>query len=121
MKEIYRGFMDDEAKPFKFEELRKLPGLGYTHNFPQTDFEWPSKAEEIQLNADGSPAKVVAIEWTVNEYNYYVGSMQLILSNGQKSPQFVNNNQRNANNPTRVDLNFPIKKIRGTANNTWLF
>jgi hypothetical protein len=42
---------------------------------------------------DGNPIKVVAIEWQMsNDGNQLIGGLRLVLSNGQKSPEFFARN-----------------------------
>lgn len=58
---------------------------------------------------------MVAIDWLPHSSNNYISGLQLTLSNGQKSPAFLANDQQ-ANFTKRVELNFPVKKIKGNPN-----
>ena len=69
------------------------------------------------MTKQGSSIKVIAIDWCKSFMNS-IGGLRLVLSNGQKSPTFFAKNQKE-NYMQRCDLQFPVKRINGTANNIY--
>jgi len=106
------------VRSFDISTIRKLQHFGNNGNgVVPFDFEWPTKSEDIQPAADGQPVRVVAIEWQRSAYDkIFIGGIQLVLSNGQKSPLFLAKDQQQKK-LQRVDIDFTVNKIRGTVNN----
>jgi hypothetical protein len=83
-----------ERNSFDIKNARKTFMFGYSQNgLVPVDFQWPMKSEDIQASIDGSPVRVVAIDWLLcKQYinihgqvvpsNNYLSALQLILSNG---------------------------------------
>jgi len=71
------------AKPAIHATIRKVAHFGANNNgaYP-FDFEWP-KVDDLQLDANGAPLKVIAIDYAKSTGNSnYIGAIQLTLSNG---------------------------------------
>jgi hypothetical protein len=100
--------------------IRKVAHFGYIDGGSyKFDFEWP-KVEDLHLDTNGAPLKVIAIDYAKSTGNSsYIGAIQLTLSNGQKSPVFLAKDQQAGVMETR-DVNFDIKKIRGTYHSNHL-
>lgn len=69
---------------------------------------------------DGNPLKVIAIEWQRHsKHKLHIGGIRLILSNGLRSPLFMPQGEVEQG-LERVDLNFVVKRIRGTDKNDYV-
>lgn len=101
--------------------MRKLPVFGYTANGAHVpDYEWPT-AEDILAMPGDQPIRAAAINWKkCDQISTVMGGLQLILSNGKMSPQYVTKVQ-NDQNFERVDVDFSkVRRIRGTSNGFWV-
>lgn len=91
--------------------LRDLPVFGSIDY--ATDSKWPTAIDLLKMPT-GSPIQVSELRWKKNGDGF--GAIQVILSNGQKSPVFLASGQ-NADNLSAVPIPADIKKIRGSATN----
>jgi len=63
--------------------IRKMAHFGWNgYGALPFDFEWP-KAEDLHLDANGTPLKVIAIDYAKSTtHPHIIGAIQLTLSNG---------------------------------------
>ncbi len=63
---------------------------------------------------DNKPIKVVAIEWQkCGSSSEFIGGIRLVLSNGQKSPDFFARGE-SENKMLKCDIPYQVKRINGT-------
>ena len=67
--------------------LRDLPAFSQNHNVQ--DFKWPTAIDLLKMPTD-QPIQVVKLRWKTSSANSsLIGGVQVVLSNGYKSPVFL--------------------------------
>lgn len=80
------------------------------------DFKWPSTFELLEMPRD-KPIEIAKLRWKKSSQNSnYFGAIQVVLTNGIKSPVFLANGEK-AENLIEVAISPQIRRIKGTANN----
>ena len=78
----------------KFEDtmntLRDLPRFG--DNSKVIDFRWPRVSDLLKMPTD-KPIQVAKLLWKKNDKHNFCGGIQVVLSNGIKSPLFLGKDQ----------------------------
>ena len=88
-------------------------------NTKPVDFKWPSAADLLKMPTN-QPIRALKIRWKANSnFSYYLGGVQLVLSNGHSSPMFLGETQ-NDNDMQGAVITPNIRKLRGTTANDWI-
>jgi hypothetical protein len=98
--------------------MRKLPLYGFKSNgMALPDFEWPTAQDILKMPDDSQPLRIASIEWQ-NDFSR-IGMIQVVLTNGQKSPVFANPHFE-ATETHRVELPIGVKRIKGSCSQDYI-
>lgn len=88
--------------------MRRLPLFG--NSDCRVDFKYPTKYDLKAFPKD-TPIKATGLNWKKQDDN--IVGIQLIFSNGMKSPLFLGRNQ-NDDDLLSIEINSKVNRIRGT-------
>lgn len=89
---------DIESRKAAVRTLRKLPVFGYNNGGQYVpDYEWPTADDILEMPRD-KPIKIATFTWKrCDQINTVIGGLQINLTNGKSSPQFLTKVQNSLN------------------------